>query len=246
MKQSEAHETSRFALEQITENIDVAKKEKLPLCQDTGTAVFLVDIGHLVQLEQPLIDVLTTAVDEAYRENYLRASMVADPVFARKNTGNNCPPIVHLHQTKGDALQITFLPKGGGAENKSILKMLRPADGVDGVKKTILEAVQNAGGAACPPWIIGVGIGSSFDSVGELAKKALVRPLGSWHSQKEYAALEQELANEINQLSIGALGFGGKQTAMAVHIETAPTHMASLPVAVNLQCHSARSAVVVL
>lgn len=246
LKKNETEETAKKTLERIAKNADIAERERLPLCQDTGTAVFFVEMGHEVKLEEPLEHTLNRAVEEGYRKFYLRTSIVAEPLFERKNTGNNCPAIVHIHQTKGDEMKITFLPKGGGAENKSILKMLRPADGVEGVKKTVLEAAQNAGGSSCPPWIVGIGIGSSFDSVASLAKQAIIRTLGSSNIDERYAKLEKELAQEINNLKIGTMGFGGSETVLAVHIEHAPTHIASLPIAVNFQCHSARNATRVL
>lgn len=229
-------------LNNLVENSQIAKAKRLPLCQDTGTAVFFVEIGHRVTLDEPIGDTLATAVAQAYKRLYLRASIVGDPLFERINTKDNCPPVVHLKQVTGDQLKLWFLPKGGGAENKSIVKMLRPVDGRQGVIDTVLAAARAAGGASCPPWIIGVGIGGSFDSVAEAAKEALFRPLGTPHEKKEYAELESEIATKVEALGIGALGLGGTKTVLAVHIEARPTHIASLPVAVNFQCHSARSA----
>jgi len=237
---------AKSALKAIAENFVLAPKEKLPLCQDTGTAVFFVEIGHKVQLDEPIFETLEKAVQQAYSENYLRPSIVEDPLFFRKNTGNNCPPVVHIEQRKGDKIRLSFLAKGGGAENKSTIKMLRPADGKEGVMRTVINAAKSAGGSSCPPWIIGIGIGGSFDSVAILAKKALLRPFPSSHSKKEYAELEQEITEKIEGLKIGAMGFGGEKTVLGVHIESAPTHIASLPIAINFQCHSARSATIII
>lgn len=245
LRSSETEKAAQSALEVITQNAHIAPKERLPLCQDTGTAVFFVNIGHRVALEEPIAKTLSDATDLAYRENFLRASIVGDPLYNRKNTGNNCPPVVKIEMTAGDCLEILFLPKGGGAENKSTVTMLRPADGEAGVLRTVLESSKNAGGSACPPWIVGVGIGGTFDTVAGLAKKAILRPIGEKNPNPKYAALEERLAEEIEKLHIGTLGFGGKKTLLALHIETAPTHIASLPVAVNFQCHSARSARVI-
>ncbi len=239
---AETDTTAKTVLMDLVKNTQIAQQNKLPLCQDTGTAVFFVEIGHLVTLDEPLMVSLTQAVKNSYKSNYLRASIVGDPLFDRKNTGDNCPPVVHIKQIVGEGFRLRFLPKGGGAENKSIVKMLRPVDGRQGVIKTVIEAAQAAGGASCPPWLVGVGIGGSFDSVAEIAKEALFRPIGERHEQKEYAELETEIAAKIEDLHIGALGLGGNKTVLAVHILARPTHIASLPVAVNFQCHSARMA----
>jgi fumarate hydratase subunit alpha len=174
----ETEEGSKSALEAIEKNALIAPKERLPLCQDTGTAVFFVEIGHQVVLEEPIQKTLEKATRNAYQKYYLRKSIVRDPLFFRENTGDNCPPIIHIEQTEGENLKISFLAKGGGAENKSVIKMLRPADGKQGVINTIIEAAKNAGASSCPPWIVGIGIGGSFDSVASLAKRALLRPLG--------------------------------------------------------------------
>lgn len=246
ISEEETAETAKETLQRIRKNANIAPQKKLPLCQDTGTAVFLVEMGHNVQLEEPIEKTLNHAVAEGYEEYFLRKSIITDPLFERKNTGNNCPAIVHIHQTTGDKLRISFLPKGGGAENKSIVQMLRPADGKQGVVQTVLNAAKNAGGSSCPPWIVGVGIGGNFDSVGLLAKKAIVREVGTKNLHPKYENLEKELTKKINKLHIGAMGFGGEKTVLAVHIEYAPTHIASLPVAVNFQCHSARSATRIL
>jgi len=234
---------AKTALKTLLHNASIASKKRLPLCQDTGAAVFYVELGNEVVLDEPISQTLELAVINAYKKYFLRASMVSEPLFERKNTGNNSPPIVHLKQVEGSGLLIRFLPKGGGAENKSVVSMLRPADGKKGVVRTVIDAAKAAGGTSCPPWIIGVGIGGSFDTVAEIAKSALFRPLHEPHPDQRYAALENELKTTVEALGIGTLGFGGNRTVLGVHIETRPTHIASLPVAVNFQCHSARSAV---
>ena len=246
LKSAETTPAAAAALDAISRNFKLSEKTKIPLCQDTGTAIFLVKIGHRVALEEPIFETLFRATASAYRENFLRASIVGDPLFDRKNTKNNCPPIVKIKMVAGENLEIIFLPKGGGAENKSVLKMLRPADGVDGVARAVVDAAKNAGGAACPPWIVGVGVGGTFDTVADLAKTAILRDIDTKNENPKYAALETKIAAEIEKLKIGALGFGGKKTVLAVHIVAAPTHIASLPVAVNFQCHSARSAKIIL
>ncbi len=240
--ETEKNGAAKSVLSDLVQNTAIATAEKLPLCQDTGTAVFFVELGHEVQLDEPLPILLERAVDSAYKKHFLRASMVDDPLLNRKNTGNNCPPIVHIKHVAGNTLTLRFLPKGGGAENKSVVKMLRPVDGREGVIQTVLDAAQVAGGASCPPWLLGIGIGGSFDSVAEIAKEALLRPLGEPNMNPQYAELEQEIATQIEALDIGALGLGGTKTVLAVHVESRPTHIASLPVAVNFQCHSARVA----
>ncbi len=246
MHSAETSRSAKTALEAIEENIKKTKKEVLPLCQDTGTAVFFVEIGYNISLDEPIAETLEKATQIAYKEYFLRASIADDPLFNRKNTQTNCPAIVHMEQTKKDTLRITFLPKGGGAENKSVLKMLRPSDGQEGVTQAVLDAAKKAGGTSCPPWILGIGIGGNFDSVAFLAKKAIIRPLDSVHSNPKYTKLEEEIAKKVEALKIGTMGLGGEKTILGVHICTAPTHIASLPVAVNFQCHSARSAEVTL
>ncbi len=229
------------ALRQILENADIARREWLPLCQDCGTAVVFLEIGqdvHLINGE--LTDAVNQGVDRGYSQGYLRKSMVAQPFSARINTGNNTPAVIHTEIVPGDRVKIIVMPKGGGAENMSRIGMLKPADGRKGVADFVIKTVEEAGGKACPPLIVGVGIGGTSDSVMGLAKKALLRPVGQPGADEEIAALEQELLTRVNDLGIGPVGYGGRVTALAVHVETMPAHIASLPVAVNLQCHSAR------
>ncbi len=228
-------------LRQIIENQKIAASEKLPLCQDTGIAVIFVEWGTEVIYEdgQP-VEAFNEGVRQAVREGYLRASVVDDPVFERKNTKDNTPCIIHFELTKGDKVKITLAPKGAGSENMSALRMLKPAEGLNGVKAFVIETVRKAGGNPCPPIIVGVGIGGSFEKSAILAKKAILRKVGEPSKHPQYAQLERELVKEINELGIGSMGVGGNITALAVHIEYYPCHIASLPVAVNIQCHSAR------
>lgn len=232
-------------LSQIIENAEIAAKKREPLCQDTGAAVFFVKLGREVHLDFDLDDAINEGVRDGYQKGYLRNSIVSDP-FNRVNTGDNTPAIIHLELVSGDKLEIIFMPKGGGAENMSALKMMVPADGVDGVKQFVLEVVKEAGGKVCPPTILGIGVGGTFDSVALLAKKALLRELGSSNRDPFYDTLEKELLSGVNELDIGPMGFGGKTTCLGVFIETYPCHLASLPVAVNIQCHSARHKSVVI
>ena len=230
----------RSILEQLIENQQIARTEKMPICQDTGFAVFFVDLGQDVQIAGGnLIDAINEGVRQGYKEGYLRKSIVRDPLN-RVNTGDNTPAVVHLDITPGDKLSITIAPKGGGSENMSEVRVLKPADGVEGVKQFVVDRVRRSGGDPCPPIIVGVGIGGTFEKCAQLAKRALLRQLGSQHPDPFYANLEKELLSEINKLGIGPQGLGGRTTALAVFIEPYPCHIASLPVAVNIQCHAAR------
>jgi fumarate hydratase subunit alpha len=236
----------RIILKSILQNAAIAAEGLYPICQDCGLAVFLVEIGSDVQIEGMTLDqALTQGTRRGYLEHYLRASVVTDP-FSRINTGDNTPPFVHTNLVEGDKLRIRFMPKGSGSENMSRLRMLSPSEGIDAVKRQVLECVEAAGAKPCPPIIVGVGIGGTFDKCAELAKLALFREIGSRHPEPFYEDLERDLLRDINALGVGPLGFGGTVTALAVHIEAAPCHIASLPVAVNLQCHAARRAEVTL
>lgn len=227
-------------LSQILENAEIAKNEKMPLCQDTGLSAFFVELGSDVHIEGLTIEAaINEGIRQGYSEGYLRKSMVDDPL-RRKNTGDNTPGVISTTIVEGEKLKITILPKGGGSENMSAIKMLKPSDGEDGVKNFIVETVKKAGGNPCPPIIVGIGIGGSFDKCAYLAKKSLLRKVGSVHADPYYAEMEKELLEKINNTGIGPQGLGGRITALAVHIETHPCHIASLPVAVNTQCHSAR------
>ena len=243
-------ETSEIALDVLStlrENYSIARKKHIPLCQDTGTVVMFAEIGEEVAFTGgSLIDTLQEAVREVWKEQYYRASIVADPVFHRVNTKNNTPAVIHTEFVKGDKLTLQLALKGGGAENMSALKMLKPSDGAEGIKSFVLETVIQAGGNPCPPIIVGIGVGGNFETCALMAKKALFRKLGEPHPDKQWADLEKELLQAINKTGIGAQGLGGKTTALAVHIETAPCHIASLPVAVNLQCHAHRHTTIVI
>ncbi len=239
--EGEESPTGRRILEQILENADIARNKQVPLCQDTGYAVFFVELGRDVALkgEGTLQDAIDRGVAEGYTSGFLRKSIVRDPL-GRVNTGDNTPAMVHLTQVPGDKLKITFTAKGGGSENMSRQAMLKPADGVEGVKQFVIDAVRRAGANPCPPVIVGVGIGGTFEKSAWLAKKSLLRELGSRHPDKFYADLEEELLELVNRTGVGPQGLGGTITALDVLIEVYPCHIASLPVALNMQCHSAR------
>ncbi len=230
---------AKFALSALLENAVCAEREKMPVCQDTGMAVVLLEIGQGVLLEgAPLSRAVDDGVRRAYSEGYFRKS-ICDPL-TRQNTGDNTPAHLHTDIVAGDQIAVTFLPKGFGSENMSALKMLTPAEGVDGIVRFIVETVKTAGSRPCPPVYVGVGIGGCFDSCALLAKKALLRDVGSRNPRADVAAIEEKALKEINLLNIGAQGFGGKVTALGVSCEIAPTHIAGLPVAVNMQCHCIR------
>jgi fumarate hydratase subunit alpha len=238
--------SARQIFSQIIENSKIAKSKQIPLCQDTGSANFFIKLGNEVMIENGLLpDAINKGVSLGYEKNFLRKSIVSDPI-ERKNTGNNTPANIYIDIVFGDKIEISFLPKGGGSENASVLKMFTPSAGWDGIKNFILSAVKEKGADACPPLIVGIGIGSDFSSVGLLAKKAILRDIKSVHSDSFYAKKEKELLKEINKLDLGAMGMGGDFSAIAVFIETRPCHIASLPVAVNMQCHSCRKQSIVL
>jgi len=232
--------TGRDVLKQILANAEIAAAEQIPMCQDTGVAVVFLEVGQEVQIVGGyLYDAVNEGVKKGYTEGYLRKSMVRDPL-ARQNTGDNPPAVIHTKIVPGDRLKITVAPKGGGSENMSALAMLTPAAGREGVKRFVVETVKKAGPNPCPPVVVGVGLGGNFEKAALLAKEALLRPLGEPNPEPDLAALEQEILNEINRLGIGPQGFGGRITALAVHVNAYPCHIASLPVAVNLNCHAAR------
>ncbi len=237
--ESESSPVGKEVLELLIENAKTAATEQVPTCQDTGTAVFFVELGEKVRIEGGLLtEAITEGVQKGYREGYLRKSMC--DAFTRKNTKDNTPPIIHLELVPGDALTIQFAAKGGGAENMSTLKMLTPAEGIPGIKQFVMDTVKTAGPNPCPPLVVGIGVGGNFETCAILAKKALLRKLGSPNKNEAIARLEQELLLELNNTGIGPAGFGGDTTALAVHIETKPCHIASLPVAINLNCHASR------
>ncbi len=221
----------------ILKNAKIASKGEYPLCQDTGSTVVFAEIGEDIHIEGNINEAVNEGVRKGYKEGYLRKSIV-NPLLNRKNTGDNTPAILHLSIVKGDKIKLKVLLKGGGAENASRLKMFTPADGKEEIIDFIKQTVKDAGGKACPPYILGIGIGGDFEQCAFLAKKALTRNRAN--SQKRYTLLEKEILREVNSLGIGAQGLGGKVTALSVYVESAPCHMASLPVAVNICCHSHR------
>jgi len=226
-------------LDQIIENYRIADENNVPVCQDTGMACVFVDVGQDVHVEGSLEDAIHEGVRLGYAQGYLRKSVVRDPLD-RVNTGDNTPAMIYYSIMPGDQLKITVAPKGFGSENMSQIKMLKPSDGLEGVKDFVLKVVEEAGPNPCPPIVVGVGVGGTFDKAAYLAKKALLRPVDSHHEDPFYAALEDELLEKINALGIGPQGFGGRTTALAVNIEKCPTHIAGLPVAVNINCHVTR------
>lgn len=240
-KEKEKWHLAHDTLSQIIENAEVAKNTCSPICQDTGMAVLFVEIGQDVHIEGGFIeDAINEGVREAYTEGYLRKSVVKDPVYNRENTKDNTPAVINYSIVKGDGLHISFAAKGFGSENMSRLYMLKPSDGVEGVKKAILETVELAGPNPCPPIVVGVGIGGSVDRVALIAKKALMRDMDSYNPDPYYAALEKEMLEKINALGIGPQGYGGYTTALRVFIETYPTHIAGLPLCININCHATR------
>ncbi len=241
---SETSAEGRIALAIIRENLKIARAKKLPICQDTGLSVFLVELGREARLDFDLEDAINEGLRAATAEGYLRRS-VADPL-SRKNTGDNAPAIVHLRLVKGNRIKLRLLLKGAGSENKSMVRMLTPADGREGIKKFVREAVTKAGGQACPPIFIGLGIGGDLELCAILAKRALARPAGLPSKDRELAKLEREILREVNRLGIGPAGLGGKFTCLAVAAEKAPCHIASLPVAVNIQCWAHRGGAIAL
>ncbi|MEA3500184.1 MAG: fumarate hydratase [Candidatus Marinimicrobia bacterium] len=244
LKESEKIEESsvgKAVLKQLLENIEISKTDKTPICQDTGFTVVFMDIGQDISfVGGSLQDAVNKGVGEGYTEGYLRKSIIKDPITNPKNTGDNTPAILHTNIVSGDKVEITLLPKGGGAENMSRIKMMKPADGIEGIKNFVIETVKNAGGNPCPPTVIGVGIGGTFDYVAYLAKKAILRDFGDRNKDKQIAKYETEWLEEINKLGIGPAGLGGKITSLDLFIEVFPRHIATYPVAINIQCNANR------
>lgn len=238
----EESETGKNILHKLIENAGIAREKNMAICQDTGMAVIFVTLGQEVHIEGgSLTDAVNEGVRRGYKNGYLRNSVVSDPLH-RSNTGDNTPAVIHYELVSGDCLKITVAPKGFGSENMSAVKMLKPSDGVEGVKRFILETVDAAGPNPCPPIIVGVGIGGTMEKAAILAKRALLRSVDRQNPVQYYAALERELKEGINALGIGPSGLGGRVTALGVNIEVFPTHIAGLPVAVNLSCHATRHA----
>lgn len=238
-RQCEPFAIARGVLDKIEENYQIADEDNVPVCQDTGLACVFLEIGQDVHIEGDLKEAVDEGVRRGYTEGYLRKSCVRDPID-RVNTGDNTPAVIYYDIVPGDQLRITVAPKGFGSENMSQIKMLKPSDGLQGVKDFILKVVEDAGPNPCPPIVIGVGIGGTFDKAALLAKKALLRPVDQRSADPFYRDLEEEMLEKINRLGIGPQGFGGKTTALAVNIETLPTHIAGLPCAVNINCHVTR------
>lgn len=235
----EESETGKNILNQLLQNAEIAKTEKIPICQDCGFAVVFMELGTDVCVKGNIIDAINEGVRKGYTDGYLRKSIVSDPIKG-KNTGDNTPAIVHTTFVPGDKIKITVAPKGGGSENMSAVKMGKPADGIEGVKNFVIDHVLRSSANPCPPIVVGVGIGGTFEYVAFLAKKALLRDIGQRHPDPFYADVERELLERINNLGIGPMGLGGRITALDVFIEVHPRHIASFPAAVNLNCHAAR------
>ncbi len=234
---SETSPLGKQILGQLCENLDIAEKEQIPICQDTGMAVVYITIGQEVHIEGgPLEEAVNEGIRQGYQEGYLRKSVVSDPII-RENSKDNTPGIIHYEIVPGDSLEITVAPKGFGSENMSRIYMLKPADGIDGIKNAVLETVKVAGPNPCPPIIVGIGIGGSFEKCAALAKKALIRDITKSSDKSHIRKLEEELLEAINAIGIGPAGLGGRTSALGVNIETYPTHIAGLPVAINIGCH---------
>ena len=246
-KATESSPSGQEILDQLLENARIADEEEVAICQDTGLAVIFAEVGQAVHLvDGDFEEAIHEGVRQGYVEGYLRKSVVAEPLFERLNTKDNTPAVIHTRIVPGDQLKLRMGPKGAGSENKSGVKMMVPADGIEGVKKFVVETVKNAGASACPPMVIGVGIGGTMEMAALCSKKAAVRDMETVNADPRYAKLEEELLELINQTGIGPQGLGGNTTGVKVHIEWYPTHIASLPVAVNINCHAARHSEVLL
>jgi len=240
-QQTEESPLGKEILHQLVENARVAEAKSLPLCQDCGSAIIFLEVGQDAHVVGGELEVaVAEGVSQGYTQGYLRKSMVSQPFSERKNTKDNTPPIIHTEIVPGDHIRIVCLPKGAGSENMSRLAMLRPGDGREGIIDFVVRAVDEAGASPCPPLLIGLGIGATSEGAMLLAKRALLRPIGQPNPEQEIAALEKELLTRINDLGIGPMGVGGTTTALAVHVEARPTHIACLPVAISFQCHSSR------
>ena len=248
LKDARSQETgiSAQVMDILLENADVAVREHLPICQDTGLVTAYVTLGQDIHIDGSLVENIQKGVSHGYTKNHLRASAVDDPLFARHNTGDNTPAIIYTNVVEGDTFQIDLMAKGFGSENMSALKMLKPAEGLDGVRQFVLDTIKAAGPNACPPMVVGVGIGGTFDYSAYLAKKALLRPLSQSNPDPHYADLEQQLLREANKLNIGPMGLHGHTTVLKVQAEYYPTHIAGLPCAVNICCHACRHERIVL
>lgn len=226
-------------LSQIIKNNKIASEKYMPICQDTGVAVVFVELGQDLHVEGDINKAINEGVRQGYKEGYLRKSMVENPLY-RKNTEDNTPAVIHIKIVPGDKIKLTLAPKGGGSENMSKIKMLKPLEGKEGIKKFVLDTISEAGGNPCPPTIVGIGIGGTFEKAALMAKEALLRPIDDKNSNHKIATLEEKLLREINNLGIGPMGVGGRTTSLSVKINTYPCHIASLPVAININCHASR------
>ena len=238
-RKNETFPVAQGILDQIIENYGIADENNVPVCQDTGMACVFIDVGQDMHVEGNLEEAIHEGVRQGYKDGYLRKSVVRDPLD-RVNTGDNTPAMIYYNIVPGEQIKITVAPKGFGSENMSQIKMLKPSDGLQGVKDFVVKVVEDAGPNPCPPVVVGVGVGGTFDKAAFMAKKALTRPVDSHNEDPFYAALEDELLEKINALGVGPQGFGGRTTALAVNIEKCPTHIAGLPVAVNINCHVTR------
>lgn len=244
--EQEESSVAREVLKTLLDNAQIAKEERLPICQDTGMAVVFLDIGQDVALVGgDLEEAINEGVRQGYKEGYLRKSVVGHPI-KRGNTGDNTPAVIHTRIVPGDRVKVVIAPKGFGSENMSFVGMLKPTQGYEGVREFVVECVKKAGGNPCPPIVVGVGVGGTFEKAALMAKEALTRPLGEKSKKEDFARLEEELLEEINESGIGPQGLGGKTTAIAVHINDFPTHIAGMPVAVNICCHAYRHGVSVI
>ncbi len=240
-RDNEELQIAKDVLQQLIDNNAIARDEQIPICQDTGMAVLFVEYGDKVVVKDGSFkQAVEEGVRRAYIDGYLRKSVVSDPVFDRVNTKDNTPAVIHTEIVEGDKIHIVAGGKGFGSENMSSIKMLTPSAGVEGVKKFVLDTVAHAGPNPCPPMVVGVGIGGTFEKAAQLAKRATLRPINTSNTDERYAALEEELLSEINKMDIGPAGLGGKTSALGVNIETYPTHIAGMPVAVNICCHACR------
>ena len=245
--EQEESEIGKEVIKQLIDNANLAKDQNVATCQDTGLAVVFIEVGQDVHLiGGDIKEAINEGIRKGYEEGYLRKSAVKEPIWERVNTGDNTPGIIYLDIVEGEKITIKLAPKGGGAENMSSLIMLKPSDGLEGIIDYVLKQVKIAGPNPCPPIVVGIGIGGTFEKAALLSKKALLRPLGKPNNDSKYADLEQEILEKINSLGIGPQGFGGRVTALAVHIEYYPTHIASLPVAINFNCHASRHKEVVI
>lgn len=244
-KETEVSPIGKSTLNQIITNYKIAETEDIAICQDTGMVVLFIDIGQEVHISGNLEDAINQGIRESYKEGYFRNSVIKDPII-RENTNDNTPAIIHYNIVPGENIKIIVAPKGFGSENMSSIKMLKPSDGINGITDFVIETIEKAGSNPCPPIVVGVGIGGTMEKAAILAKMAAIRPVNSYNQKEHIKTLEKKLLEKINNLGIGPMGLGGRTTALKVNIETYPTHIAGLPVAININCHATRHAEIVL